>query len=85
MKDTLETMEDTPKERISECAPEQFFDAVDEPVPRLRDDPMVKQKLQAEAKEIVSTRSEKSESRADSAHDTELLRSTVQVRSGCLR
>ena len=71
MKDTLETMEDTPKERISECTPEQFFEAFDEPVPRFRDDPIVKQKLHAEAKEIVSTRSEKSESRADSAHHTQ--------------
>ena len=26
VKDTLETMENTPKERISECTPEQFFD-----------------------------------------------------------
>ena len=51
MKDTLETMENTPKERISECTPEQFFDAIDEPVPRFQDDLMVKQKLQAEAKE----------------------------------
>ena len=49
MNDTLETMEDTPKERISECTPEQFFDAFDEPVPRFQDDPMEKQKLQAEA------------------------------------
>ena len=69
VKDTLETMENTPKERISECTPGQFFDAFDEPVLRFQDDPMVKQKLQAEAKEIVNTRSEKSESRAESAHD----------------
>ena len=31
---------------------------------------MVKQKLQADAKETVNTRSEETESRADSAHDT---------------
>ena len=71
MKDTLEPVEGAPKERMSECTPEQFFDAFDEPVPHFRDDPMVKQKLQAKAKEIVSTRSEKSESRADSAQDTQ--------------
>ena len=37
----------------------------------LKDDPLVMQMLQAEANEFVSTGSEKSESRADSAHDTQ--------------
>ena len=44
-----------------------------------QDDPMVKQKLQAEAKETVNTRSEKSESRADSARDTPNRPSINQV------
>ena len=85
MKDTLETMEDTPKERISECTPEHFFDAFDEPVPRFRDDPMVKQKLQAEAKEINNQKRKVRESCRFCSPHTELLRPAVQVRSGCVR
>ena len=43
VKDTFKVMENVPRERISECTPEHFFDAFDEPVLRFQDDPRVKQ------------------------------------------
>ena len=110
VKDTLETMENTLKEHISECTPEQFFDAFAEPVLHfqeenveviklspfsgttfedrfspLKDDPLM-QKLQAEVKETVSTRSETSQRHANSAHDTQICcGQRYKVRLGCLQ